>query len=326
MTLLRLSPVALSRSRFAISPLAETLSCLVALQRNRPEPWTGRWLGRHRASYRAWLGGDAVAAGLLPLLAATKWFPDFIAVPPLDGVHTSLASELATVAAHSDEQIAAMTGQAVAASWEPCGTGWLALPGLGSRVASMLDEGWSRFVAPDWPGRRAVLERDIMHRAGVLAAYGWQHAINDLTRTSAWVGEDAILFSRQDYPDRWIDSDGLIFVPHTPGGGAWTCERPPHYALVYPAWGTAAPAAAPRHGRATARLLGAGRARILRELSRPATSTQLARLLGLSLGTVSSHLAVLRETGIVAGTRAGRTVIYRLTDRGETLLALLDGG
>lgn len=74
------------------------------------------------------------------------------------------------------------------------------------------------------------------------------------------------------------------------------------------------------------RLLGSGRARVLRELSRPATSTRFARVLDLSRGTVSAHLAVLRDTGIVTGGRTGRNVVYRLTGRGESLLALLDAG
>jgi DNA-binding transcriptional ArsR family regulator len=323
MTLLRLNSVALSRSRFAISPLAETLSCLITLHRQHPEPWTARWLARHQASYRNWLARDEVASGLLPLLAATKWIPDFVAVPPLDGVRTCLPDELALVAAHTDDQIAAMTADAVAASWQPpCDTRWLKLGDLGSRIAAMMEEGWARFVAPDWPQRRTVLERDIMHHAGVIAAYGWQHAVKDMTRMSAWVGEDAILFSHQNYPDRWIEEDGLIFVPHTPGGGSWTCERPPHYALVHPARG-----AAGDHDSlgtdAVSRLLGSGRAGILCELSRPATSTQLAQVLDISLGTVSAHLGVLRDTGMVAGSRAGRKVVYHLTDRGESLLTLL---
>ncbi|HEY6789346.1 MAG TPA: winged helix-turn-helix domain-containing protein [Trebonia sp.] len=57
----------------------------------------------------------------------------------------------------------------------------------------------------------------------------------------------------------------------------------------------------------------------------------MASVLGISLGTVSDHLAVLRDSGIVAGTRAGRNVVYTLTPRGEALQALLadppsDGG
>jgi DNA-binding transcriptional ArsR family regulator len=322
MTLLRLSSAALSRSRFAISPLAETISCLIALRRERTDPWIAPWVRRHQASFKAWLADDEVAGGLVPLLAATKWFPDYAAPPPLGGVRTRLADELAVVATHTDEQVRATTADAVAASWQPADSGWLRLDGLAQRVAAMLGEGWERFVEPDWPERRAVLERDIMYRAGLLAAYGWQHTIDGMTGKLTWVGDDAILFSHQDYPDRWIEDDGLIFVPHTPGDGRWTCERPPHYALVYPAWGVAAEL--PRASADPAsRLLGPGRARVLRELAHPATSTQLARVLGLSLGTVSAHLAILRDSGVVAGGRVGRNVVYHLTSRGESLLSVL---
>jgi DNA-binding transcriptional ArsR family regulator len=64
---------------------------------------------------------------------------------------------------------------------------------------------------------------------------------------------------------------------------------------------------------------------VVRELARRATSTKLAQALDVSLGTVSSHLAVLREAGVVARARAGRHVVYRLTARGEQLIALLSG-
>jgi DNA-binding transcriptional ArsR family regulator len=56
----------------------------------------------------------------------------------------------------------------------------------------------------------------------------------------------------------------------------------------------------------------------------PATSTQLAHILGQSLGTVSKHLAVLRDAGTVVGTRVGRSVTYRLAEQGHQLLQLLD--
>ena len=323
MTLLRFSPAGLSRSRFAISPLAETVGCLIALQRRRSEPWLAPWVTGHQAAFRDWLEEDEVAGGLVPLIAATKWFPDYIGIPPLGGVRTRLADELAVVAAHTDEQVVASSADARQASWEPSATSWLGLRGLGQRIAATLEDGWARFVEPDWPQRRAVLERDIMYRAGLLAAYGWQHAITDMGRKFAWVGDDAILFSHQDYPDRWIEDDGLIFVPYTCGGGTWTCERPPSYALVYPAWGVAA-RQPPDATDPAARLLGPGRARVLRALGQPATSTQLAAVLGLSLGTVSAHLAILRESGVISGTRSGRNVVYQLTSRGHSLLASLD--
>jgi hypothetical protein len=321
MTLLRLTPTALSRCRFAVSPLAETLSALIALQR-QPYPWLAAWHKTTQPAFRRWRDADEVARGLLPLVAATKWLPNYVALPPGDGVHTELADELAAVTAFRDDEVRAATEPAIGASWQPQTTGWLAGDDLGPRIAAMLDQGWQQFVAPDWPRRRAILERDIMYRAGLLAAYGWQQAITDMTRQSAWVGTDAIRFSNQDHPDRLIGDDGLIFVPHTPGCGTWTCEQPPQYAMVYPARGAAAP---PGDGTpdALAGLLGPGRARILRELDRPATSSQLAHALEVSLGTVSGHLAVLRDTGVIAGARTGRHVIYRLTPRGHELLTAL---
>ncbi|BCJ38583.1 transcriptional regulator [Actinocatenispora thailandica] len=322
MTLLRLTPTALARCRFALSPLAETMGALVALHRGYAEPWLARWQADNQPAYRSWLAVDEFAAGLLSLLAATKWLPDLVAPPPAGGMHTRLADELADVAGHSDAAVRAMMPDAIAASWEPQDTGWLAGSGLAGRIAAVFEQGWQRFVAPDWARRRAVLERDVAHRAGVLAAYGWQQAVRGMTRRSVWVGRDAIRFSDQDYPDRLITDEGLIFVPHTTGRGSWTCERPHQYALVYPARG---PAAEPdtAAGDPLATLLGRGRARVLRELAAPATSSQLAQVLGVSLGTVSTHLAVLRDAGAVSRARAGRSVVYTRTDRGENLCALL---
>lgn len=322
MTLLRLGPAALSRSRFALSPLAETLGALITLHRPDPDPWLADWYAERRPAYAEWLAGDAVAAGLLSLVAATKWLPDAVTPPPTGGMATRIEDELAEVAAHPDAAVRGEVAEAVAASWRPQDTGWVTGSGLAPRLATTLRYGWDRFVAPDWPRRRAVLERDVMHRAGVLAAYGWRQAVAGMTRRPTWVGDDAIRFSDQTYPDRTVTDEGLIFVPYTSGGGWWTCERPPRYALVYPARGPAADVDPP--GRdPLATLLGPGRARVLRALDHPATSTQLARSLCLSLGTVSAHLAVLRDAGVVVGARTGRHVLYRRTDRGESLATLL---
>jgi DNA-binding transcriptional ArsR family regulator len=61
------------------------------------------------------------------------------------------------------------------------------------------------------------------------------------------------------------------------------------------------------------------RAAILTELERPATSSELAAQLDLSLGTVGGHLAVLRDADLIVGTRVGRRVVYRRTDAGDLL-------
>ncbi|GAB5899053.1 ArsR/SmtB family transcription factor [Mycolicibacterium mageritense] len=325
MTLLKLSPNALAHCRFAISPLAETVGVMITLQRRCTDPAVARWHAEHQPAYRRWLGADPIAAALLPLIASTKRFPDMIALPPEHGMNTRLSDELATMTTFSDDQIRAGVRAAAAASWKTHRLDWLDTPNLAARTAELFQQGWQQFVEPDWPRRRGVLERDIMYRAGLLAAYGWRHTVETMKQRSVWVGDNAIRFSNLHWPDRLID-DGLIFVPRTTTGGWWTCEQPPRYALVYSAYGPhAAPTAGADGGTdALSTLLGPGRARIARQLQIPATSTQLAHILGQSLGTVSKHLAVLRDAGTVAGTRVGRSVTYRLTEQGHRLVQLLD--
>jgi DNA-binding transcriptional ArsR family regulator len=69
-------------------------------------------------------------------------------------------------------------------------------------------------------------------------------------------------------------------------------------------------------------VLGAGRASVLKNLVVPSTTTELARSLAGSPGTVSQHLARLRGAGLVEPHRRGRRDYYRLSLCGEQLLDL----
>ncbi|MDX3433941.1 winged helix-turn-helix domain-containing protein [Streptomyces sp. ME01-18a] len=66
-------------------------------------------------------------------------------------------------------------------------------------------------------------------------------------------------------------------------------------------------------------MVGPHRAQVLRALAVPATTTQMVRQLGLSLGAVGGHLAVLRESGLVTRTRTCRSVRYERAPLGGTL-------
>jgi DNA-binding transcriptional ArsR family regulator len=308
-TLLRLSARALTRCRFAVSPLAETVGTLLELERSA-DPAFRRW--RDRSPRRR---------GLFGLSARTKYLPDVLAVPPDGGLRTKLSDELTLVAGFSDFSVRESVHHAIVASWgDRPDASWVQDDSLAPRIAEDLAEAWERFVRPDWPRRRAVLERDIAYRTELLAAAGWRAVVATIAKNTSWATDDAIAFGRPGLADRIID-DGIIFAPHTSGRGTWTCEfPPPRFAMSYPARGRAAEVD-PAAGADLARLVGDGRARMLLELRVPATSTELARILGVSLGTVSAHLAGLRSAGTIAGVRSGRTVRYRLDPRGWDLLA-----
>ncbi|MBV9651782.1 MAG: hypothetical protein JO296_16840, partial [Pseudonocardiales bacterium] len=199
------------------------------------DPWLASWHARHHTGFVVSLEADPFARGLVRLLSSTKWLPRLVAIPPSGGMRTTIDSEVSQVAAVPDAEVRAELEQSVAHSWIEHDLGWLAGQDWGARTADLLRGVWKTYVDPDWPRRRAMLERDVTYRAGLLAAYGWPRALQRMSRRSAWVGADAIRFSDQDAPDRVVGEEGMLFVSITLASGSWLCEAPrDRHALVYP--------------------------------------------------------------------------------------------
>ena len=121
------------------------------------------------------------------------------------------------------------------------------------------------------------------------------------------------------------DGRGILLVPVA---FAWPdvyviSDAPWQPTLVYAARGVARlwESEPPGMGEAIEAALGPGRARVLKSLAVPST-TELARAMGVSAGTVSQHLSRLRRAGLVEPHRRGRSVYYRLSPGGESLLDL----
>lgn len=72
---------------------------------------------------------------------------------------------------------------------------------------------------------------------------------------------------------------------------------------------------------ALAKLLGHTRAAILGLLLTEHTTTQIADELEISAATVSGHTKVLRTAGLIATSRAGKSVLHALTPLGARLLS-----
>jgi DNA-binding transcriptional ArsR family regulator len=195
------------------------------------------------------------------------------------------------------------------------------------RLADAIEATWAALVTPDWPRLRAILERDVVQRAGQLAAYGWAAALADLDPRLRWVwqGERGTIEIRDhDHGHYRLGGQGLLFVPTVFGKLIAYVEPPWPYAIVYRARGVAdllGPPAQDRPAEALDRLVGASRATVLRALAVPATTSQLVAQLGMGLGTVGDHLAVLRAAGLVSRARTGRSVRYERTALGDALTA-----
>jgi hypothetical protein len=322
----------LLRSRFALSPAFELASLLRALEgggrRALPAAWTAR-LRPVFARLRRETELDAVLA-----LQGPRYGADFVAVPPR-GLAQTWADDLAAIRSTPLAQARAEIARARARSGrpplrDPRVREVLDAPDVVERVALALDRAWHELLGPDWPQLRAVCERDVVHRVGVIGEHGWAAAIADLHESVAWrsggvelASVDEGLTGRRTVR---LGGEGLLLIPSVLvwPGVAVHHEEPWPKAIVYPARGTATlwqrPGAAVPD--ALAALLGRSRARLLTALDAPASTTQLARQLGLAPGAVGDHLAVLRTAGLLTRARAGRSVLYRRTALGDALAAI----
>jgi DNA-binding transcriptional ArsR family regulator len=313
----------LAGCRFAISPLIETTSALRVLtgydSAGVLRPWVDRMRPRLAPLRRA-----EPAVGALISLFRRDDNADFLHPPP-SGPRRSFADELAIVRATPPDRARAELARNLSGHREPPGYARRILdaPDVVDRLADALHAAWTTLVEPEWPRLRAILERDIVQRAGRLTAYGWGAALTDLHPAVSWTGA-AVAIRHRDRATYRLDGRGLLFVPSVFAGLVLATEPPRPFALVYRARGVAdvlGPPAAPAAGDTLAPLIGPARAAILRALAAPATTSQLAARLGMSLGNVGGHLAVLRAAGLAARTRTGRSVNYVATPLGDALLS-----
>jgi DNA-binding transcriptional ArsR family regulator len=310
MTVVRLGPGDIAATRFALSPLTELIAAFQLLANPPAPPWLAGWTRRQTPVMAGLVAASPLLGELLALFRGASWTPDFL-VPPPSGMDTRIADELTRVRDTPPEKVRADLALTAGSRPVPAGDG--------AAVADAVALAWDGLLAADWPRRRALLERDVVHRAGLLATYGWAEAIEGLRAGYRWLGDGNLQINDWNSPPYVIDGARLVLVP-TGFHRGWISVDPPRgYALVYPARGIAA-TPDERPPDATDRLLGRVRATVLRALDQPASTTQLVSVLGLSLGSVGGHLAVLRDSGLVSRVRSGRSVLYRRTALGDALV------
>jgi DNA-binding transcriptional ArsR family regulator len=327
---IRLTLDDLSATRFAISPVGETVAALGTLadpgRHALHLPWV-RWARRRIADLVPDLGVVHVL-----ITGGSKSLPGFIAPPPSTSLPT-LDVELDEVR-HTPTKEVRISLDRVFPRGRPdsfvddlYANPRRHLP----RVVDQLRAAHDAVIAPHWSRIAATLDADVLHRSRMAAESGMAAMIGALNEGIRWDGTDLLVHSdpmRPPDPEIVVipGKGGLVIMPSVfVWPYVWSRSRTPTFStLRYPARGIGALWEQPQFGPAAApaldRLLGKPRAHLLRLLRAPTTPSELAQRLNVTRGAISQHLAVLREAGLVARERRGRTALYLLTALGADLV------
>jgi DNA-binding transcriptional ArsR family regulator len=319
----QLSGEVLGRTRFAFSPLSEVALSLRLLGRPHVTHLHARWLQLTRGRLS---GVD------LPLLLAVvppgKWIPSCL-VPTAATTRVTIEDQLTDLTHLSPAQLTADLAQ----TWgeRPRPPRLTELLDAGARgpgiLAEALWEYWTAAIAPHWPRICGVLEADVAFRAGALAQRGLFALLDDLHAEATVQGHD-LLVNKPHHASETYRATRLILTPCVFGYPSLVLEdgEPGVFGLTYPAhgvgrvWEGLEP---PDHeaDNPLAALFGRTRAAILERAAVPVTTTQMARELGQSPGSVSEHLTVLKANGLLSSRRAGRRVLYWQTPLAQSMIS-----
>lgn len=288
----------------------------------------------HDGPYRTWAAWirtmvrDRVApaaAALYELVPPKRYFPDFVTpVPPstsLDhGIDAVLHAPLTRLRDEMDRAKAPTSESS-----------WLAGIAAGEtrqlhRLADVLRAYHTHALAPFYD---QITSQVAAHRHSIiqrLAGGGVHELLGNLAGCIRW--EPPVLTA--PYPgDLTVDlaGRGVTLIP------SFFCQGAPVTVanveldpiLVYPIdpprqW-MQPPDGESGTDRHLTALIGTPRAALLRALTAPLDTTQLAARAGLALSSASEHTAILRNCDLVTSTRKGRAVVHSLTPLGRQLLA-----
>ncbi|SDT21608.1 ArsR/SmtB family transcription factor [Microlunatus soli] len=319
-----LDPQVLGQTYFTISPLAEAALSLHQLGR-RHDAIHARWRSRVR---------DRLADLDLPLLLA--------AVPPGPRFADCLLSPAPISRTRIEDQLDDLVKVEPAILAADLGFVWGAqlpprlrdLVDAGSdgpaRLADRFAEYWERVLRDVWPRMLAVLEADIRRRSVALSGAGLYRLLEGV-HPEITVEHGTMRVDKPHLPPETLHASAMTLTPSIFGWPNLIIQdgERGRFGLIYGAQGVATTweglHSAPRlGGDQLALLLGRTRAEILRRADLPINTTQLARELGQSLGSVNEHLTLLRDSGLLESNRQGRSVLYSQTALARSLVSAQD--
>ncbi len=321
MITLILSGEVLGNTRFAFSPMAELtlsvrlLACPMAAHPHTP------WIREARTRL------EGVDVELLQALAPPgKWIAS--GLMPGGRPDTTIESQLQTLAASDRDELRDDLRDVWDGRGEPRRVRELFAPGGGgmARLAETMWDYWDAAVMPFWPRMCAVLEDDVSHRVGALVNDGLLGLLTDL-HPEVSLGPGRLYIDKPHHTSGEYEAGQMTLTPSVFAyPDLIVDEHAEGYRLVYAARGV---------GRVweglaeedtsdddhLVSLLGRTRAAVLRHTAIPMSTTQIARQIDQTPGSVSQHLMVLRSAGLVRSWRSGRSVLYRQTALAASMIA-----
>ncbi|MFE6663226.1 ArsR/SmtB family transcription factor [Streptomyces sp. NPDC057697] len=295
----------------------------IAFSLHRLQSARGRWAFAewHRAARTKLTGtplGTAVRRVLLQVLPRARYFPDFLTPPEAEeGLAAGCAAILDTPPDRVRREVAALDRIVGAPAW----AARLTERRPREELVSALRAYHSAVIAPHddrirarIDGQRALLGRTVLDGgldgllAGLKPGMHWRPPVLEVDYA--------------DDRDMYLNGRGLRLVPSyfcwhravtfaDPGLGP---------ALLYPLHRSRTPGPALPRDVSLGALLGRTRAAALRTVVLGATTSELARALGVSPATATHHASVLRDAGLIDSRRYANTVLHTVTPAGAALL------
>lgn len=308
---------AVSRLRFAPSPLAElALSTMIVRYPDR-HPFHARWF-EETAAARAQVGAER----LLALINPDKWVLDTLLRHPVRRGGTfrqeldALAAVDARVFRHDVERIWGTPPEIMGRRDED----------LKQFVLSTVAEYWDACFAASWPAFKRVLDADVTYRGAELAARGAAAAVAGAIPSFLVRGNDLVLPLGRHADFGWearADERGVTLLPTLVKWGTNLPNDPASDLLFsYRARGRGRLS----HTEVDAHdglvgVLGRVRTELLLSLDEPASSTAIALFMGVTTTAVNQHLRALARAGLLCTSRFGRFVLYERTQVADDLIA-----
>jgi DNA-binding transcriptional ArsR family regulator len=317
-----LSGEVLGNTRFAFSPMSELtlsvrlLGCPMAAHPHTP------WIREARSRL------EEVDVELLHAVAPPgKWIAS--SLMPGGKPDTSIESQLQALATSDPSALREDLDEVWAERGLPRRVRDLFAPGGGglTRLSETMWDYWDAAIGPFWPRMCAVLEDDVSHRAGALVNDGLLGLLTDL-HPEVSVGDGRLYIDKPHHSGGEYEAGQMTLTPSVFAFPHLIVdEHAEGYRLVYAArgvgrvWEGLAADDTNADDDHLVSLLGRTRAAVLRHTAIPMSTTQIAKQLDQTPGSVSQHLMVLRSAGLVRSWRSGRSVLYRQTALAASMIA-----